>query len=88
MFKNLLNKLKKWLKKEVVSNANDPLAGVKEKAVDEIFANLEEVAAVADVAAENIEKEIVEAVKEVKKKGRPSTKTSGTTKKSAPKKKA
>lgn len=84
MFKKLLEQLKKLVKtsapKEVLKN---PVAA---KAVDNLFKEAEQVAAVLDKAADDVEKIAVDAVKEVrKKKGRPAGKA-GATKKPATKK--
>jgi hypothetical protein len=88
MFKRLVNSLKKALSKSMPKQSNPVLAKVQEEVVQDLLAKADEVAEIADKAAENIEKEIVEAVKEVKKKGRPSNKSAAQKKKPSTKKTA
>jgi hypothetical protein len=71
MFKTLVEKLKKWLVVSVPKQSNPVAAKVQQEVINDLLEKAEVIAEIADETAKDIEKEIVEAVKEVKKKGRP-----------------
>lgn len=81
MFKKLVEKLKKWLVTSAPKQSNPIAAKVQEEAIKDLLEKAELIAEVADETAKDIEKEIVEAVKEVKKKGRPAKSAASSAKK-------
>lgn len=81
MFKKLVEKLKKWLMTSAPKQSNPIAAKVQEEAIKDLLEKVEVIAEVADETAKDIEKEIVEAVKEVKKKGRPAKSGAASSKK-------
>lgn len=68
MFKKLVEKLKKWLTTSAPKQSNPIAAKFQEEAIKDLVEKAEAIAEVADETAKDIEKEIVEAVKEVKKR--------------------
>lgn len=77
MFKKLVEKLKKLLLNSVPKQSNPIAAKAQDAAIKDLLAKADEVVKIVDNAEKEIHQEVVKAVNEIKKKGRPAK--SGTT---------